>query len=120
MAEPVEPARADAVEPVLVLLYLLERHPEGLTEIRLAHPQQGTPQPNAAADMNVNWKRAVLSYGSAGHRRFVPSWDTLTISHSLRLTRRQPLHHGQHAHRHVGGFLVFRSRQELGAFSRYR
>ena len=103
----VEPACSDTVFAALVLLDLLKRQIKRLAEVHLAHPQQGTPLPNAAADMNVNWMWAVLSYGSAGHGRFVQSWDIPTISQSLELISRQPLHLGQHAHRHVGGFLVF-------------
>ncbi len=107
MAELVKPACSDTVFAALVLLDLLKRQIKRLGESHLAHPQQGTPQPNAVADMNVNWMWAVLGYGSAGHERFIQSWDTPTISQFLGLIRRQPLHLGQHAHRHVGGFLVF-------------
>ncbi len=60
----VEPACSDTVFAALVLLDLLIRQIKRLAEVRLAHPQQGTPLPNAAADMNVNWMRAVFGDGA--------------------------------------------------------
>jgi hypothetical protein len=47
-------AGADAVGPLLVFLDLLERQPEGVPEIGLAHIEHEPPQAHAAAKLFVD------------------------------------------------------------------
>ena len=74
MAELLETTRSDTVIAALVLLNLLKSQAKRLTEVRLAHPQQGTPQPNAAADMNINWMWAVFGDGAPFSSRHTSPW----------------------------------------------
>ncbi len=54
LGELVQPAGADAIRPLLVLLDLLKREADGVTDSGLAHAEQATALANASADMNIN------------------------------------------------------------------
>src|SRR5205814_8661027 len=49
-----EPPRADAVDALLVFLYLLERDAERVAELRLAHAEHHPAHAYAAADVPVD------------------------------------------------------------------
>src|SRR5262249_41402958 len=47
-------ARTDAVRPLLVLLHLLEREPQCVAEVRLAHAEHQSAHPHAVAHVFVD------------------------------------------------------------------
>ena len=69
LAELEQARGADAVDAALVFLDLLEGQAEALAEPLLAHAEQGTAQPQALADMDVD------RVGLACHRE-VPRFET--------------------------------------------
>ena len=63
----VEPARTDSVDAMLVLLDLLKRQPERITQSLLGHAQHGAAHANPAADMDIDGVGAILGDGAARH-----------------------------------------------------
>jgi hypothetical protein len=59
-------AGADAVGSLLIFLDLLERQPERIRNIGLAHVEHQSPHSHAAADMLVRWIKS-----SPGHLCFL-------------------------------------------------
>jgi hypothetical protein len=54
-------AGTDAIGAALVFLHLLEGQPDRVTELFLAHAEQGAAQPNAASDMDIDWIGVTLA-----------------------------------------------------------
>jgi hypothetical protein len=59
-----QPAGADPVGALFVFLDLLERQPERVPELLLAHAQHHPPHPNACADMFIGrvWRLATVRH----------------------------------------------------------
>jgi hypothetical protein len=92
LGDVLQAAGADAIGPLLVFLDLLERQPEGVSEIGLAHIELEPPHTHAAANMLVDriegalghrsttgllnlarLRRGAMRPGSAGRRRRGPA-----------------------------------------------
>jgi hypothetical protein len=74
-----EATRADAVGAVLVLLDLLERHPEMLPKVGLGQAALQPADPDVSADQSIHWKRSF--------RHAVPRRLTLENPKSRTFTR---------------------------------
>jgi hypothetical protein len=57
-----QPARADAVRALLVLLYLLESHAKSIPELLLAHRKHHSTHAHAIAHMRINWIWRLLGH----------------------------------------------------------
>jgi hypothetical protein len=100
LGELLQAGGTDAVGPLLVFLDLLERQPEGVPEIGLAHIEHEPPHAHAAANMLVN-----RIDNAPGHwflpikwRPYATSQDSRLVVACQKIVRRGHLNCGTSGH----------------------